>query len=69
MSVVDCSNEMEKYHANEKDKVREELRLRQPVGRLGTPQDVASLVRYLCSPEAEFFQGAVLPIDGGWTAA
>lgn len=60
---------LEKYHAGEKDKVREELRLRQPIGRLGTPQDVASLVRYLCSPEAEFFQGAVLPIDGGWTAA
>jgi 2-keto-3-deoxy-L-fuconate dehydrogenase len=60
---------LEKYHAHEKDKVREELRQRQPVGRLGTPQDVASLVRYLCSPEAEFFQGAVLPLDGGWTAA
>lgn len=60
---------LEKYHAHEKDKIREELRQRQPVGRLGTPQDVASLVRYLCSPEAEFFQGAVLPLDGGWTAA
>ena len=60
---------LDKYHAHEKDKVREELRQRQPVGRLGTPQDVAGLVRYLCSPEAEFMQGAVLPIDGGWTAA
>lgn len=60
---------LDKYHAHEKEKVREELRQRQPVGRLGTPQDVASLVRYLCSPEAEFFQGAVLPLDGGWTAA
>lgn len=60
---------LDKYHAHEKDKVREELRQRQPVGRLGTPQDVAALVRYLCSPEAEFMQGAVLPLDGGWTAA
>jgi 2-keto-3-deoxy-L-fuconate dehydrogenase len=27
------------------------------------------MVRYLCSKEAEFIQGAVLPIDGGWTMA
>ena len=60
---------LDKYHSHEKDKVREELRQRQPVGRLGTPQDVAALVRYLCSPQAEFMQGAVLPIDGGWTAS
>lgn len=60
---------LHKYHANEIDKVREELRQRQPVGRLGTPEDVASMVRYLCSPEADFIQGAVLNIDGGWTAA
>jgi 2-keto-3-deoxy-L-fuconate dehydrogenase len=60
---------LDKYHAHEKEKVREELRDRQPVGRLGTPEDIAGLVRYLCSKEAEFIQGAVLPIDGGWTAA
>ena len=60
---------LEKYHSHEKEKVREELRERQPVGRLGTPEDIAGLVRYLCSKEAEFIQGAVLPIDGGWTAA
>lgn len=60
---------LDKYHAHEKEKVREELRARQPVGRMGTPEDIANLVRYLCSPEAEFIQGAVLPIDGGWTAA
>ncbi|HEY0162757.1 MAG TPA: SDR family oxidoreductase [Edaphobacter sp.] len=60
---------LEKYHANEKDKVRAELVARQPIGRLGTPEDVASLVRFLCSKEAEFINGAVVPIDGGWTAA
>jgi NAD(P)-dependent dehydrogenase (short-subunit alcohol dehydrogenase family) len=60
---------LEKYHAHEKEKVREELRERQPVGRMGTPEDVAGMVRYLCSKEAEFIQGAVLPIDGGWTMA
>lgn len=60
---------LEKYHAHEKDKVREQLVARQPIGRLGTPEDVASLVRYLCSDEASFVNGTVVSIDGGWTAA
>lgn len=60
---------LEKYHAHEKEKIRAELVARQPIGRLGTPEDVASLVRYLCSREAEFINGAVIPIDGGWTVA
>ena len=60
---------LEKYHSHEKDKVREQLVARQPVGRLGTPEDVAGMVRYLCSEEASFINGAVLPLDGGWTAA
>ena len=60
---------LEKYHAHEKDKIRTQLVDRQPIGRLGTPEDVASMVRYLCSKEASFINGAVLPIDGGWTAA
>lgn len=60
---------LEKYHSHEKEKIRAELVARQPIGRLGTPEDVASLVRFLCSKEAEFINGAVIPIDGGWTAA
>jgi 2-keto-3-deoxy-L-fuconate dehydrogenase len=60
---------LDKYHAHEKEKVRAELVARQPIGRLGTPEDIASLVRYLCSAEAEFINGAIIPIDGGWTAA
>ncbi|WP_348268890.1 SDR family oxidoreductase [Edaphobacter sp. DSM 109919] len=60
---------LDKYHAHEKEKVRAELVARQPIGRLGTPEDIASLVRYLCSREAEFINGALIPIDGGWTAA
>ena len=60
---------LEKYHPHEKDKVRKELVARQPIGRLGTPEDIAGLVRYLCSDEAEFVQGSIISIDGGWTAA
>jgi NAD(P)-dependent dehydrogenase (short-subunit alcohol dehydrogenase family) len=62
-------NYLEKYHAHEKEKIRTEITARQPIGRLGKPEEVAALVRYLCSAEAEFMNGAVLPIDGGWSAA
>jgi NAD(P)-dependent dehydrogenase (short-subunit alcohol dehydrogenase family) len=60
---------LEKYHSHEKEKVRGELNQRQPVGRLGRPEEIAGMVLYLCSPEAEFVNGAALAIDGGWTAA
>jgi NAD(P)-dependent dehydrogenase (short-subunit alcohol dehydrogenase family) len=60
---------LEKYHRDEKDKVREELKARQPVGRLGRPEEIAHAVLYLCSREAEFVTGSLLTIDGGWTAA
>lgn len=60
---------IEKYHSHEKDKVRAELNQRQPMGRLGRPEEIAYLALYLCSPAADFMNGAILPIDGGWTAA
>jgi len=60
---------LEKYHQHEKEKVRAELNLRQPVGRLGRPEEIAHLALYLSSPEAGFVTGSVMTIDGGWTAA
>lgn len=39
-----------------------------PLGRLGTPADVAAAVLYLCSPAAGMVTGTSLVIDGGWTA-
>ena len=60
---------LEKYHKHEKDKVRSELSQRQPVGRLGKPDEIAYLALYLCSDQAAFVNGAVMAIDGGWTAA
>jgi len=37
----------------------------QPVGRMGTPEEVAALVLYLCSDEASFITGQAYPIDDG----
>jgi len=41
---------------------------RTPAGRPGTPEDVAALVRFVMSTEAEYVNGAVLAVDGGLTA-
>jgi len=61
-------NLIEKYFPGEEAKVREEMRSRQPVGRLGTVEEVAGLALYLASEESSFMNGAILPIDGAWTA-
>lgn len=37
----------------------------QPIGRMGTPEEVAALALYLCSEEASFITGQAYPIDGG----
>src|SRR5262249_4339978 len=36
-----------------------------PLGRLGSPEDVAGAVRFLCSDESSFVTGEVLLVDGG----
>ena len=60
---------LDKFHKHNKEAIRAELRVRQPVGRLGKSEEVASAIRYLASDEAAFVTGTLLTIDGGWTAA
>ena len=48
---------------------RQELMVRIPLGRLGTPDDVATAVSFLASEEAGYISGQVLAIDGGMTMA
>jgi NAD(P)-dependent dehydrogenase (short-subunit alcohol dehydrogenase family) len=48
-------------HHSERD------RAQHPVGRVGRPEDIAALVDYLASPQAEFLTGTNIMVDGGMT--
>jgi 2-keto-3-deoxy-L-fuconate dehydrogenase len=43
------------------------FKARQPMGRLGTAEEIAALAAYLASDEAAFTTGAIHIIDGGWS--
>jgi len=49
------------------EKARRDFIARQPMGRLGTPEEIAALALYLASDESSFTTGQIHIIDGGWT--
>ena len=55
-------------YAGREDEVRQQLHARQPLGRMGLPEEIATAAVYLASDEAAFATGSLLVIDGGLTA-
>ncbi len=53
--------------ADDPDAVRRAMSLRQPVGRMGRPEEIAAGVAYLVGDDAGYVTGTTLVIDGGWT--
>ncbi|OXI67956.1 NAD(P)-dependent oxidoreductase [Burkholderia sp. AU28863] len=49
------------------DEVRQAFVARQPIGRIGSADEVAALALYLASDEASFTTGTIHLIDGGWS--
>lgn len=49
------------------DKARADFIARQPMGRIGTPGEVAALAVYLAADESGFVTGQAIAIDGGWS--
>ncbi len=59
---------LDRFHADNKEETIAGLHARQPVGRMGTPEEVADLAVYLASDAAVFMTGSAVTIDGGLTA-
>jgi len=55
-----------KNYAGQEAEIFEKLSKSQPIGRMGQPNEIASLALYLCSDEASFITGNDYPIDGGF---
>jgi NAD(P)-dependent dehydrogenase (short-subunit alcohol dehydrogenase family) len=59
-------NFLAKTYPGKEQEMFEKLSKTQPIGRMGTPEEIAHLVLYLCSDEASFITGCDYPIDGGF---
>jgi 2-keto-3-deoxy-L-fuconate dehydrogenase len=65
--TVDTPSLQARLHAyGDYAKTRAEFEARQPVGRLGKPEEIAALALYLASDESGFTTGQIHVIDGGW---
>lgn len=55
--------------AENRDAARAESQARHPMGRFGSPDEVARAALFLASDDSSFTTGAELRVDGGWLAA
>jgi 2-keto-3-deoxy-L-fuconate dehydrogenase len=65
--TVDTPSLQQRLHAyGDYAKTRAEFEARQPMGRLGKPEEIAALALYLASDESGFTTGQIHIVDGGW---
>ena len=57
---------LSKNYPGQEKEMFDKLSKTQPIGRMGTPDEIAKLALYLCSDEASFITGTDYPIDGGF---
>ena len=57
---------LEENYPDNRDEMFEKLSKTQPIGRMGSADEVAGMVAYLCSEEAAFITGSNFPLDGGF---
>ncbi len=50
------------------EEARQQFAAIEPVGRMGTPEEVAAMALFLATGESSFVTGAALPVDGGFVA-
>jgi 2-keto-3-deoxy-L-fuconate dehydrogenase len=56
---------LRQHYPGREQELFQQLSAYQPIGRMGTPEEVAALALYLCSDQASFITGQAYPIDGG----
>lgn len=67
----DVSNKFADIYANDEEAKKEYYEWMTesiPAGRLGTTKEIASLIKFLSSQDASYINGAIIPIDGGYSA-
>lgn len=57
---------LRRHYPGQEEEMFAKLSKAQPIGRMGSPDEVASLALFLCSDRATFITGADIPLDGGF---
>ena len=64
--VIGTGPLLERYEGTERHDL---MVAKTPMGRLGRPEEIASVVAFLVSADASYMTGSEIYVDGGWTAA
>lgn len=64
---VVATEALQHFNTMQDEDLLEDVAAQTPAGRIVTPEDVAGIVAFLCSPEAEMIRGQTIIADGGFT--